>query len=77
MHGYHQISCVQIIYNGVDLTTLGEHKQPQKYARKLLLQLFSVEELACGTYKKLGHTSRSELDSERVAILEGKLVYST
>ena len=47
-------------------------KQPQKYARRLLIQLFSVEELASETYKKSGHTSRSQLDPERVETLDGK-----
>ena len=49
-----------------------DQKLPQKYAHKLLLQLFSVDELASGTYKKLGHTSRSQLDPEREGILDGK-----
>ena len=32
----------------------------------------AVQELASGTYNKLGHTSRSQLDPERVEILDGK-----
>ena len=32
----------------------------------------ALEELASGTYKKLGHTSRSQLDPEQVEILDGK-----
>ena len=48
---------------------------PQKYARKVLSQLFSKEELSHCIFKKVGPTTRQELSPNRCSVLESKDAY--
>ncbi|XP_062509827.1 uncharacterized protein LOC134185951 [Corticium candelabrum] len=59
-----------VIYNGIDLTGIYASKtSPQKYARKVVGQLFSKKELSHSIFRKVGPTSRKELSPTRCNIV--------
>jgi hypothetical protein len=46
---------------------------PQKFARKVMSQVFSKREMASGLFKKVGQSAKQELSPNRCSLIMSKL----
>ena len=72
-----QYIALQVKYKDIVLTDLlCSASPPQKYARKLLDEVYTKEELASGLFNKVGFSARSSFSNKKDPYLEYVLFVS-